>query len=420
MASIPVFSPSVTRDATRDSASGVPLQGALAGWLAGRSRSMLREMVALAARPGVLSLAGGLPDPALFPCAEYAAAVRDVLEQDSRALQYQPAFEPLKAHIVELMAQRGVVCGPESVFVVTGAQQGLDLCVRALVEPGEPVVHENLTYPGMQQALAAVAPRVVTVTSDRHSGFDVDELAAHLARGLRPRLIYVMPDAHNPLGVSLSQEKRHALVDLARRYEVPIVEDDPYGLLCFDAGGFLPPLRALDGDWVLYTGSFSKILAPGLRLGWLVIPPQLVSRFTIVKEAADLECSALTQRAVARYLASGALPAHLALLRATYRERRDALLASLERHFTKGATWTEPRGGMFVWVDLDSSVDALALLRRAIDELGVAFVPGVAFATPVRGVATSAGAHSMRLSFATLQPAQIEDAVARLAALAGG
>jgi 2-aminoadipate transaminase len=399
-----------------------PIERALAGWIATRSRSVLREMVTLVARPGILSLAGGLPDMALFPQAAYARALAEVLAADPRALQYQPSFAPLRDQVVELMRLRGVECSAESVLFVTGAQQGIDLCARLFVEDRSVVVHEALTYTGFQQAIAPFRPEIVAVPSHREHGFDVEALAEQLASGLRPRLIYVVPDGHNPLGVSLSLSRRQRLVELARHYQVPILEDDPYGLLAYD-GDFAPPLRALDEDWVIYVGSFSKILAPGLRLGWLVMPPRLIPKVTIVKEASDLECSALTQRAVQGYLSQGDFPAHLARLRAAYRARRDALLGALEGHFAGSATWTRPRGGMFVWVDLDlARLGALAgdtaeLLRRAVDEQGVAFVPGVAFAAPVGTRGRESGTSSLRLSFSSLSPDQIEQAVARLASL---
>jgi 2-aminoadipate transaminase len=223
----------------------------------------------------------------------------------------------------------------------------------------------------------------------------------------------VVPDAHNPLGVSVSPAKREALVRLARRYGVPIVEDDPYGFLYYDEAP-IPPLRALDDEWVFYLGSFSKIMAPALRLGWMVAPQALLPKLTVVKEAGDLESSALTQRAVARYLAAGHLPAHLARLRQTYGRRRAAMLAALARHFPATARWTEPRGGMFIWVELPPAVDTADLLETAIAQEQVAFIPGFAFAVPGHDVH-----NCLRLNFSNCTVEEIEDGVARLGRVIG-
>ncbi|HVS16676.1 MAG TPA: PLP-dependent aminotransferase family protein [Thermoanaerobaculia bacterium] len=402
--------PSLETAAAAADRDGGGLEAALARWIRQRERSLLREMVTVVSQPGILSLAGGLPDAASFPRAEYAAALAAALRDDPRALQYGPPVPRLKEHVVELMRWRGVECSPEQVVITTGAQQGIDVASRLFLEAGSLVAYERFTYTGIHQAVGPFEPEVLVLPSDLESGLEVDALAAALAAGRRPRFLYAIPDAHNPLGVSLAPERRERLVELAREHRMPIVEDDPYGLLGLDEGGFAPPLRALDDQWVIYLGSFSKILAPGLRLGWMVVPAALVTRVSVVKEAGDLESSSLTQRAVTRMLDSGFLPAHLERLRAIYRRRRDALLAALERHLPTGARWTRPGGGMFVWVELEDHgappLDTVAALRRCVAEAQVAFIPGAAFTRDPQ-----LGRQAVRLSFSTLEPEDLDRAV---------
>jgi 2-aminoadipate transaminase len=410
-------SPAGSRDATvgDDAAQALGLESALARWIRHRERSLLREMVTVVSQPGILSLAGGLPDAASFPRDEYAEALGAVLAEDPRALQYGPPVPRLKEHVVELMRWRGVECTVDQVVLTTGAQQGIDVATRLLLEPGGLVAHERFSYTGIHQAVGPFEPQVLTLPTDLEAGLEVDALARALEAGRRPRFLYTIPDAHNPLGTSLAPERRARLVELAREHRMPIVEDDPYGLLGLDGEGFAPPLRALDDEWVIYLGSFSKILAPGLRLGWMVVPAALATRVSVIKEAGDLESSGLTQRAVARLLDTGFLAAHLERLRAIYRRRRDALLLSLERHLPAGARWTRPGGGMFVWVELDGGgevdgggeLDTVAALRRCVAEERVAFIPGAAFTRDPHD-----GRQAVRLSYSTLEPEDLDRAVA--------
>lgn len=390
-------------------------------------RSVLRQMIAVVSRPGILSFAGGLPDPALFPTADYAAACAHVLATDPKALQYGMPYAPLKQHIVQLMALRGVACTEEQIFLTTGAQQGLDVLARLLLDPGGEVMFEELVYTGAQQVVAPFLPRILPVSTDLAEGMNVDEVADYLAGGARPSgaspaFIYTIPDAHNPLGVSMSQERRERLVELALTYNVPIIEDDPYGLLQYgdweiEKSQFfnLPisqplPLRALNDSHVFYLGSFSKIMAPSLRLGWIVAPAALVPKIAVVKEAADLESSALTQRAVAAYLDAGHLPGHLAKLRRAYGRRRDAMLAALYRYFPAEARWTEPQGGMFIWVELPEEMDAARLLDTAVNQENIAFIPGHAFTVPGHHIH-----NCLRLNFSNCTEEMIEDGIKRLA-----
>jgi 2-aminoadipate transaminase len=383
----------------------------LAAWIRGRSRSALREMVSLASRADLISLAGGLPDPALFPTRDYARALAESLASDGAALQYRPSFEPLKRQVAELMAERGAPCHADQILLTTGAQQAITIAVSLLLERRGRVVVEDVTYAGLAEAIAPFRPEVLTVRTDLSSGMDVDAVARLAADGLRPAFVYAIPDGHNPCGVTMSLAKRRQLVNVARRHQIPIVEDDPYGLLSYGAAP-LPPLRALDQDWVFYLGTFSKTIAPALRLGWMVLPADLVGRAQIVKEAGDLESSSLTQRAVSAYLDTGRFQAHIRALREVYRLRRDTLLKALETHFPPAARWTCPESGFFVWVELPPDIDCTTLLDAAIQEERVAFVPGEVFA-----MGAQRASNAMRLSFATCASDAIEEGVRRLSRL---
>ena len=388
----------------------------LADWTATVNRSLLRQMIAVVSKAGILSFAGGLPDPELFPAADMAEAFNLVLTTDPKALQYGPPYEPLKQHIVMLMAERGVHCTKEQIFLTTGAQQGLDILTRLLLNPGGEVMLEEIVYTGAQQVVFPHQPHIIGIGTDLETGLDVGEVTAHLALGARPAYIYVIPQAHNPLGVTLSFEKRKQLVDLAARYGVPIIEDDPYGFLNY-SGKQCPPLYTLNNEWVFYLGSFSKILAPALRLGWMIVPEYLIPRLTVVKEAGDLESSALTQRAVAAFLNSGKFPDHLHRLCDAYGRRRTAMLKALEQYFPSDTFWTEPSGGMFIWVELPDHIDSVELLEQSISLEKVAFIPGHAFAIPDHPEVNRRAQHSFRLSFSNCSTDQIEDGIRRLANL---
>ncbi|HEU0302378.1 MAG TPA: PLP-dependent aminotransferase family protein, partial [Longimicrobium sp.] len=296
------------------------------------------------------------------------------------------------------------------VFLTAGAQQGLSLLARLLLEPGGEVIAETLCYTGFQQAVEPFAPRLLTVPSDPVTGIDVDAVEELLAGGARPAFLYTVADGHNPLALSMPQAHRERLVELARTYGVPIVEDDPYGQLAYD-GPPARPLRALDSEWVFYVGSFSKVLAPALRLGWMVVPERLVPLLAIAKESSDINTATLSQRAASRYLDGGHLPGHLEMLRREYRLRRDTLIAALEKHFPPGTRWQRPAAGVFVWVELPEGVDAGEVLRVALEHERVVFVPGHAFAAD----GSRTGSNCMRLNFSHSTPEVLEEAVIRLA-----
>jgi 2-aminoadipate transaminase len=413
------ISPTAARPAALQPTSGERLEfgpePVLASWIQRAERSVLRQMVELVARPGVVSLAGGLPAPELFPREQLAHAYDAVLRREPRALQYLPVFAPLKEHIQSLVRRRGVVCDVEQIVLTTGAQQALDVLARLFVDEGTSVVAEAQAYTGIHQVVAPRGGRLATVPTDFRQGLDPEAVAARLAAG-QARMIYAIPEGHNPLGVTLAPSRRSALAAAAARYGVPIVEDDPYGFLTYD-GEAEPALASLDSKWVIYVGSFSKILGPALRLGWMVLPKNLVERARIIKEGLDLECSSLTQRVVAELLDTGDFfDAHLARLRDTYRSRRNAVLAGLNEAGLRHVEWSEPSSGMFVWLSFDREAlprafDTRELLQSSLAEEQLAFIPGAAFDCVPEG----GGRYGLRLSFSLLEPEASSDAIRRLA-----
>jgi DNA-binding transcriptional MocR family regulator len=266
-------------------------------------QSTLREVLGMASRPGVLSFAVGLPGTALFPVEGLARAAAQLLADDRLSLQYGIPYGPLKAQIVELMRMRGVTCRPEQVFLTSGSQQAMDILARLLLVPGGRVMLERTVYDGMQMAIKRLEPEILSVPTDLDTGIDADAVEAHLEAGPAPAFLYLITDGHNPLGVSLPEEKRRRLATLARQHRMPILEDDAYGFLYFGESP-APPLRAFEDEWVFYLGSFSKILAPGLRAGWMVVPEPLVGTVAALKHSADLDTPSFSQRMISTYLDS--------------------------------------------------------------------------------------------------------------------
>jgi len=373
-------------------------------------RSVMRDLMKHAVDPQIISLAGGFPANDCIPVETFRASMDRVLTRDGyRALQYGPPYRPLREWLAAYMQQRGVQCEPEQVFITNGAQQGLAILSRLFCDPGDPAVIEAVTFTGVQQVTVGRRLATRTVATHLESGVEVEALEAAFRSEPRPRLAILIPNFHNPLGVSISLEKRQRIVELAARYEVPIVEDDPYSPLRF-LGSAPPSMKALDtAERVFYIGSFSKMLAPAMRLGWIVAPKGVEDRVTVLRESIDLESSQLIQRAVFDFAHSGALESHLVQLNATNLRRRNAMLAALEQYLGPlGATWTKPEGGLFVWVTLPETIDSWDLFHRAIAKK-VAFIPGAAFA--VEG----GFRNTMRLNFSNATEERLRDAVQRLA-----
>ena len=372
-------------------------------------RSAIRDMIALANQPEVISFAGGLPAADHLPVAELQACADAVLTRDgARALQYGPAYAPLREWIAGDMRRRGVACAVENVFITNGAQQALTLLGRLLLDPGSPAVVEALTFTGIVQVMQAHGAALRPVAFDLAAGVDPAAFEAALLAGGPARVGAVIPDFHNPVGVSLPLDRRMALAAAAARTGVPLIEDDTYSALRY-VGEDLPPIKRFDeAEVVFYVSSFSKIIAPAMRLGWIVGPAPLVNRLNALRESLDLESSQLLQRTVAEFLNRGLLEPHLAALNAANLERRDAMLAALAREFGDSATWTVPEGGLFLWVTLPPEVDTAAPLKRAF-ERQVAYIPGVNFSPEGRYT------NAIRLNYSNTLPERIGEGVRRLA-----
>jgi 2-aminoadipate transaminase len=376
--------------------------------------SAMRDLMALTERDDVISLAGGLPDTSTFPPDSYAALMRQVAtESCARALQYAPTegLEVVKRCILEVMGAEGMHgIDVDEILVTTGGQQVIDLVCKTLIDPGDVVVAEAPTYPGAVPTFCAYQADVVQVEMDR-DGMRVDQMEATLDRleeeGRRPKFIYTVPTFQNPAGVTMSLPRRERLVRIAQERELLVLEDNPYGLLRYE-GEPVPTLRALDGgEFVIYLGTFSKILSPGIRLGWAVAPRPVLAKMNIGKQAADLCSSSMTQHFVAAYFDSGHWQEYVRSLAEIYRRRRDTMLDALAEHLPPEAEWTHPSGGLFVWATLPDYIDTTDLLARALQE-HVAFVPGRAAFLDGRG------GSSMRLNFSGVAEDDIREGVRRV------
>ena len=381
--------------------------------------SVIRELLKLTQRPDVISFAGGLPAPELFPLARFQQACHTVLTQNGAlALQYGPTegYVPLRELIMRHMRRYGIVADVANILITCGSQQALDLIGKLLIDPGDRVVTEEPTYLGALQAFNVYGARYVPVPVD-DDGMRTDGL--HQVLRAAPKFMYVLPNFQNPAGVSLSEQRRHELVRIANAYGIPIVEDDPYGQLRYD-GEHRTPLVVLDrlnlrGDDqymsgnVMYLSTFSKLLAPGLRLGWIVAPQEVIARLVQLKQGADLHTSTFTQVLAYEVARDGFLDQHVQRLRTVYRERRDAMLAALQQFFPPEASWTHPEGGLFLWVTLPAGINAEELLHAALRQ-NVAFVPGDSFYP-----GKPEGCH-LRLNFSNSNPEQIREGIRRLGA----
>jgi 2-aminoadipate transaminase len=379
---------------------------------AGMSASEVRALFAVAARPDVVSLAGGMPYVEALPGRAVVEVAAGVL-QDLRAtaLQYGGGQGQLtlRERLTMVMAEEGVVADPDDVVVTTGAQQALDLLGKIFIDPGDTVAVEAPSYVGALTAFAAYEPRFLTLEID-DDGMIVEQLEHAIVRGERPTFVYTVPNFGNPAGVTMSRARREHLVSLCREAGIPIVEDNPYGLLRFD-GDPLPTLRSLDPHNVIYLGTVSKTFSPGVRVGWVLADPSVVQRIVLAKEAADLCGSNLTMLLTERWFSDEERwRGTLADLVATYRARRDAMLAAIEEHFPPAASWTRPAGGFYVWVSLPDWFDTTAMLAAAV-ERRVAYVPGSAFYPDGRG------RDRMRLAFCYPTEDRIVEGIGRLGGL---
>ncbi|MGD0197630.1 MAG: PLP-dependent aminotransferase family protein [Solirubrobacteraceae bacterium] len=388
----------------------------------GRMRSsVMRDLMAVTDRPEIISLAGGLPDTSLFAPALFSAAMDAIAKgTTAQALQYGPTdgLQAVKDCIVEIMAEEETVVAADELIVTTGGQQAIDLVCKALLDPGDVVIAEGPTYPGAVPTFCAYEAQLVQIEMDGE-GMQIDLLEQTLdelaAAGRRPKFIYTIPTFQNPAGVTMSLPRRRRLIEVARQRELLVLEDNPYGLLRYE-GEALPTLRSLEvprgsrdgGDFVIYTGTMSKILSAGIRVGWVVAPRPVLAKLNLGKVSADLCSSSLTQHFVAAYFAGGDWREYVGLARDAYRLRRDAMLDALAEMMPAEASWTHPRGGLFVWLTLPEFIDTTNLLARALRE-NVAFVPGEGAYDDGRGH------NAMRLNFSSVSEDRIREGIRRIA-----
>src|SRR5580698_4154113 len=379
--------------------------------------SIIRELLKITQRPEVISFAGGLPAPEVFPVERFQEACQRVLQtQAAPALQYGPTegYRPLREYIVAHMPRYGILANVDNVLITAGSQQALDLIAKLLINRGDRILVESPTYLGALQAFDLMGAEYVTVPIDEH-GLQTCNMEEALRSG--PKFMYILPNFQNPGGVTLSRPRRDQLVLLSDKYGIPIIEDDPYGQLRYE-GEHITPLVVLDrtnlsrdvgyklGN-VIYLSTFSKVLAPGLRVAWIVAPPDVIAKLVQLKQSADLHTSTFTQMVTYEVARDGFLEEHVKLIRKVYKERRDAMLAALQDFFPPEVSWTHPHGGLFLWVTMPSGVDSSHLLDSALRQ-NVAFVPGEPFFPN-----GEEGSH-MRLNFSHSQPEQIREGIRRL------
>jgi 2-aminoadipate transaminase len=380
--------------------------------------SAIRELLKLTENPEVISFAGGLPAPDVFPVDEFTAACQTVLKQSgAEALQYgaTEGYRPLREMIARHTARYGISVSPDNILITSGSQQALDLIGKVFINRGDCILVEEPTYLGALQAWNAYGAEYVTVPMDEH-GMITDALENALRSGVK--FIYVLPNFQNPTGVTLSLERRNQLIHIADRYGVPIIEDDPYGQLRFE-GENLPSIVTLDNEFrqngssdyrgnVIYLSTFSKTLAPGIRLAWVIAPAQVIRKLVQAKQGADLHTATFNQMVAYEVARGGFLDRHIWLIRRVYGERRNIMLDAMEELFPPGVTWTKPKGGLFLWGMLPKGMDTTEIFKVAVKK-NVAFVPGTSF------YALGGGENTMRLNFSYSNPDQIQMGIERLA-----
>jgi 2-aminoadipate transaminase len=385
----------------------------------GIKSSAIRELLKVTQRPEVISFGGGLPAPDVFPVQRFEQACHKVLaEHGAMALQYgtTEGYQPLREMIARNLARYGIIATADNVLITSGSQQALDLIGKLLINRGDRILVEAPTYLGALQAFGVYGAQYVPVPVD-DDGLETEQLDSSLRAG--PKFMYVLPNFQNPSGVTLSEGRRHRLILLADKYGIPIVEDDPYGQLRYE-GEHIAPLVVLDRENVrrdngftlgnvIYLSTFSKTLAPGIRLAWIVAPQDVIGKLVQLKQAADLHTSTFSQYVAYEVARDGFLDQHVKLIRQVYRERRDAMLKALDDYFPHEVTWTHPKGGLFLWVTMPRGTDSQALFRAALAE-DVAFVTGDCF-YPNND---QEGGRHMRLNFSHSQPEQIREGIRRL------
>ncbi len=379
--------------------------------------SAIRELLKLTEKPDIISFGGGLPAPDVFPVAQFQEACQKVLTDfGAQALQYSTTegYTPLREQIARHTTRYGIEINPDNILITSGSQQALDLLGKVFINPGDHILVESPTYLGALQAWNAYGAEYVTVPMDK-SGMNTEALEEALRAG--PKFIYVLPNFQNPTGVTLSLKRRQRLIELADQYGVPIIEDDPYGQLRFE-GEHLPPVVVLDDRFrgncsecyhgnVIYLSTFSKTLAPGIRLAWIIAPPEVIVKLVQAKQGADLHTASFNQMVAHEVSRGGFLDEHIKLIRKVYRERRDIMLGAMDRFFPPEVDWTHPEGGLFLWGTLPKYLNSADVLKLSLEKK-VAFVPGEPF------YANGGGHNTMRLNFSNATPEKIQEGIRRL------
>lgn len=347
----------------------------------GLKASEIRELLKLTEMPEVISFAGGLPAPELFPVDEMKEVTQEVLEKDGQvALQYSTTegFKPLRDIIAkQRMSREGVDVTGDDIIVTSGSQEGIEFSAKIFVNEGDTIICESPSYLGAIGAFKAYRPNFTEIEMDEH-GIIVEKLEEELKKNKRVKMIYTIPDFQNPTGITMSDDRRKRIAELAKEYQVPVIEDNPYGELIFE-GTAHPSIKSFDKDgWVIYLGTFSKTFCPGLRLGWICAAPEILEKYVIIKQGVDLQCSTLDQRATALFMQKYDLNKHIEEIKKVYGKRRKLMLESMDKYFPKEVTHTKPYGGLFTWVDLKEGLDSAEILKEALKE-NVAYVPGGPF-----------------------------------------
>ncbi len=382
----------------------------LAPWTKNITPSAMQNTLRYAANKDFISFALGLPDEATFPAEQIKTAIFSVLENDKFALQYTPPLDALKIEIQQIMRLRGLDCQLEEIFLTSGAQQGLNILTRLFIEPHDSVIVESFLYPGFLQAVEPFQPKFLTVRSNGQKGLFLNELEDMLEKGNHnPKLLYVIPDGHNPLAAVLSAEDRVKLSSLAEKYQLAVIEDDPYGMLYYDYKS-PKPLKHYLPEQVCYVGTFSKILGASLRIGWIIAPSNLHSKLAILKEGSDLNTATLSHKAAAKLLPEFDFISHVENLRQTYRKKRDWMCSCLDKYFARSINYAIPNCGLFIWVDFMSDINTLDLFYVAVEKYNVAFIDGQSFAIEKNG----SGKNSVRINFTNASFDEIEKGVCRL------
>ena len=374
--------------------------------------SEIREILKLTQQPDIISFAGGLPAPELFPIEEMEKISARVLqEMGTQALQYSPTegFEPLRKKIAQRMERAGVNTSADDILIISGSQQGLDFSGKIFLNPGDVVVCESPSYLGAINAFKAYQCRFLEIETD-NDGMVMEDLEQKLAATENVRMIYVIPDFQNPSGRTWSTARRKKLLEIAGRFDLPIVEDNPYGELRFE-GEMPPSLRSMDQDGrVVYLGSFSKTFCPGMRLGWVNAAPALLEKYVFVKQGADLQTSSMAQRELSFFMDEYDLDAHIEKIKVVYKKRRDLMMETIKKEFPKEAKYTYPEGGLFTWVELPEHINTRELMVKAVENK-VAFVPGGSF------YPSGNKENAMRINYSNMPEEKIVEGITRLGAL---